>query len=44
MPCVLGVEEKCPDKSRQFLKFLLCKLVGPQQGKGGGMLVNANFY
>lgn len=30
-------------KQRQFLKFLLCELTGPQQGKGGGMLVKLIF-
>lgn len=30
-------------KQRQFLKFLLCELTGPQQGKGGGLLVKLIF-
>lgn len=31
-------------KQRQFLKFLLCELTGPQQGKGGGDAGKVNFY
>lgn len=30
-------------KQRQFLKFFLCELTGPQQGKGGRMLVKLIF-